>query len=98
MSKRVLDVLENSRQSGRGTLPTTIEEVLWHELGHALEKNLRNVATYDEIKNRMPEYAPSISGYACDSMSEYIAESFCAYNKGISIDPMLAEAFKECER
>ena len=100
MSRRVLEVLENSRQSGRGTVPTTIEEVLWHELGHSLEKNLRNVSNYDEIKRRMPDYAPKISGYACDSFSEYIAETFCAYNKGEkgNIDPMLIEAFKECER
>lgn len=100
LSKRVYEVLENSRQSGRGTVPTTIEEVLWHELGHSLERNLRNVSTYDEIKSRMPEYAPRISGYACDSLSEYIAESFCMYNKGETgaLDPMLIQAFKECER
>lgn len=99
LSKRVLQVLDNSKQTMRATVPTTVEEVLWHELGHALEKSLRNVSNYNEIKARMNDYAPSISGYACDSFSEYIAESFCAYNKGgIGIDPMLIEAFKELER
>lgn len=99
LSKRVLQVLDNSRQTMRATVPTTVEEALWHELGHALEKPLRNVSNYNEIKARMNDYAPNISGYACDSFSEYIAESFCAYNKGeMGIDPMLIEAFKELER
>ena len=99
LSKRVLRVLENSKQTMRATVPTTVEEVLWHELGHSLEKPMRNVSNYAEIKDRMKDYAPNISGYACDSFSEYLAESFCAYNKGESVvDPMLINAFKELER
>ena len=99
LSRRVLQVLENSKDTMRATVPTTVEEVLWHELGHSLEKPLRKVSNYDEIKDRMKDYAPKISGYACDSFSEYLAESFCAYNKGEkNIDPVLIKAFKECER
>lgn len=99
LSRRVLQVLENSKDTMRATVPTTVEEVLWHELGHSLEKPLRKVGNYDEIKDRMKDYAPKISGYACDSFSEYVAESFCAYNKGEkNIDPVLIKAFKECER
>lgn len=99
LSKRVLQVLENSQPTMRATVPTTVEEVLWHELGHSLEKSIRNANNYSEIKERMKDYAPNISGYACDSFSEYLAESFCAYNKGEStVDPMLIEAFEELER
>ena len=100
LSKRVLRVLENSKQTMRATVPQTVEEALWHELGHSLEKNLRKLDSYKEIKNRMPEYAPKVSGYACENESEYIAESFCLYNKKETkdLDPLLLQAFKECER
>jgi hypothetical protein len=100
LSKRVLNVLENSKQTMRATVPQTVEEALWHELGHALEKPLKKVSNFDEIKSRMPDYAPKVSGYACESVSEYIAESFCLYNRGetSALDPMLMQAFKECER
>lgn len=100
LSKRILQVLENSKQTMRATVPQTVEEALWHELGHSLEKPLRKASTYEQIKDRMKEYAPKISGYACESLSEYIAESFCMYNKGDTgvLDPMLIQAFKECER
>ena len=100
LSKRVLNVLENSKQTMRATVPQTVEEALWHELGHALEKPLKKVSNFDEIKSRMPDYAPKVSGYACESVSEYIAESFCLYNRGetSALDPMLIQAFKECER
>ena len=100
LSKRILNVLENSKQTMRATVPQTVEEALWHELGHALEKPLKKVSNYDKIKSRMPDYAPKVSGYACESVSEYIAESFCLYNRGetSALDPMLIQAFKECER
>ena len=100
LSKRILQVLENSKQTMRATVPQTVEEALWHELGHSLEKPLRKASTYEQVKDRMKEYAPKISGYACESLSEYIAESFCMYNKGETnvLDPMLIQAFKECER
>lgn len=99
LSRRVLEVLENSRTSGRGTVPETLEDVLRHEFGHALEKPLRNDPNYAQIKNRQGDYAQGISGYACDSFSEYIAESFCSYQKGEGkADPVLVEAFERLER
>lgn len=99
LSRRVLETLENSRTSGRGLVPETVEDVLTHEFGHSLEKALRNDPNYERIKERQREYAPSISGYACDSLSEYIAESFCSYNKGETVaDPLLVDAFKRLER
>ena len=99
MSKRVLNVLMNSRVSGRGTVPDTIEEVLQHELGHALEKPLRKVPNYELLKERMSKYAPKISGYASDSFSEYVAESFASYRKGENIiDPEMVKAFESLRR
>ena len=43
----------------------------------------------------MSTYAQEISGYACESENEYIAESFCSYMKGETvIDPILREIFE----
>lgn len=99
MSARAYRVLENSKVSGRGTVPDTIEEVINHELGHSLEKQLSNNTNLIALKQRMEQYAPKISGYACESWSEYVAESFASYNKGENVaDPELIKAFKELER
>lgn len=99
MSSRALKVLNNSKISGRGTVPTTVEEVMNHELGHALEKRMKTLDNITELQTRMPQYAPKISGYACDSWSEYVAESFASYRKGEKVaDPELIKAFKTLER
>lgn len=99
MSRRVYNVLMNSRQSGRGTVPETIEEVISHELGHSLERPLRNVANYEALKARMAEYAPRISGYATEDFSEYVAESFASWRKGENlIDPEMVKAFESLKR
>lgn len=99
-SRQLQRVVENSRQSGRSTYPATLEEALWHECGHALDRQMRKMPGYSELESRMMNYAPNISGYACDSMDEYIAESFSAYNAGDYdiLDPMMIEAFRKCER
>lgn len=93
--KRILDL---SAKSGRATVPETFQEAIWHELGHSLEKPLRNVSNYEAIKNGFSQYAESISGYATTELSEYIAESFCAWNKGETIDTELAKGFLELRR
>lgn len=99
MSARALKVLDNSKISGRATVPKTVEEVITHELGHALEKKLRMLDNITELQTRMAQYAPKISGYACDSWSEYVAESFASYKKGETVaDPELIKAFKALER
>lgn len=98
-SARVKRVLENSAISGRGTVPETLEDIITHETGHALEKGLSKLDNFDIIKENMMEYAPKVSGYACDSLSEYIAESFCLYQKeGTIADAELMKAFKMLER
>lgn len=97
-TKRALDVLNASRTSGRGTVPTNVREVLWHELGHSLERSLKDVANFNEIRSGFTTYGEKISGYAATDFSEYIAESFCAWNKGESIDPELIKGFNALKR
>ena len=92
-------VLLASKESGRGTVPETIEEVLYHELGHSLERYLKNHESINQIKENMPAYAEKISGYATADISEYIAESFASYKKGENIiDPILRAAFESLKR
>ena len=99
MSARALKALNNSKTSGRGTVPTTVEDVINHELGHALEKRMKSLDNITELQTRMSQFAPNISGYACDGWSEYVAESFAAYRKGEKVvDPELVKAFKALER
>lgn len=98
-SKRLLDVLEASKKSGRATVPKTIPEVIDHEFGHALEKQLRKMDDYDKIIGNMDEYAEKISGYAAQDESEYIAESFASWRKGENIaDPLIIDAFMRLRR
>ena len=99
LNKYTLKMLENSRTSGRFSVPTTLEEIIDHECGHALEKALRNVSNYDTIVANMGTYAPGISGYAQEKFGEYVAESFCAWRKGgITVDPEIIKAFEELRR
>lgn len=99
MSSRARKVIEAAKTSGRGTVPDTIQDVLHHEFGHSLEKQLRGMDSYKGILDNMPKYAPKISGYATESASEYIAESFASWRKGEGlIDPVLEKAFKNIRR
>ena len=99
MSSMAQRVVANSAVSGRSTIPLTVEEVLWHELGHALEKKIAKTPYFDAIKANMAQYAPKVSGYATETLSEYIAESFCSYKKGENIiDPELVKAFDAVRR
>jgi len=99
MSSRARKVIEASRISGRGTVPDTIQDVLHHEFGHSLERQIRGQENYKAIVENMPKYAPKISGYATESESEYIAESFASWRKGEGlIDPVLEKAFKSIRR
>lgn len=99
MSKRVRDVIFNSKVSGRGTVPETVEDVLNHELGHSLERAMKALPNYEALKAGMPQFATKISGYAADSFSEYVAESFASYRKGEKlIDPEMVKAFEMLKR
>lgn len=92
-------IVENSKVSGRATVPESISDVIAHEFGHSVERLLKKDLKFDEIKSNMASYAPRISGYAHESLSEYIAESMASYLKGEDkIDPVLREAFERLRR
>lgn len=99
MSARLKRVIENSRLSGRGTVPDTIEEAINHELGHSIEKVVKKNPLWEQAKNNMTQYGQLISGYACEDTHEYIAESFCSYMKGETvIDPLMRTIFEGMKR
>lgn len=99
LSRRVLDVVERAKVSGRATVPTSIEEALQHEFGHMLEKEVFNSPMWEEALANMPKYADKISGYAGESKGEYIAESFASYMKGENVvDPVLVKIFESLKR
>ena len=99
MSKRVRNIFEQSKVSGRGNVAESVTDVINHELGHSLEKKIKTLPNYEELKERMSLYAPKISGYATDDFSEYIAESFASFCKGENVaDPEIIKAFKSFRR
>ena len=99
MSSLGRKVFEASKISGRGTVPENIQEAIWHEMGHALEKPMRSLSNYEELRARMAEYGAHVSGYATSSWGEYVAESFASYQKGEGVaDPLMIQAFKALER
>lgn len=95
----VREVIERSKVSGRATVPTTIEEALLHEFGHALERQVKQNPSWSVAKASMGTFADRISGYAGASESEYIAESFASYEKGENLcDPLMVQIFKSLLR
>lgn len=99
MSTRVRKVLEASAKSGRGNVAETVEDVINHELGHALESYLKKLDSFTDLQARMARYADGISGYATESWSEYVAESFASWRRGESVaDPELIKAFESLRR
>ena len=99
MRQIVRETVERSKVSGRATVPKTIEEVLTHEFGHAIEKQVKRSNDWATVKENMGLFANKISGYAGANESEYIAESFCSYMKGEKLcDPMMAKIFESLTR
>lgn len=98
LSPRVRAVVERSRKSGRSTVPDTLPEVIYHELGHKMEKEIYKHELWQTAEKNMNDWADKISGYAGESKSEYIAESFASYNKGEKIDPVMQKIFDSLRR
>lgn len=99
MSRAARTVIENSKISGRGTVPDNITEALTHEFGHALEKQVKKHELWDKVEKDMQTYAPKISGYATTQKGEYIAESFASWQKGEKFaDPNLIKIFESLRR
>jgi hypothetical protein len=98
-SSQLLRVIENSKISGRATIPTTIEQALQHEFGHSLERKVMSNELWGTALENMGSFAPTLSGYACQDTSEYIAESFCSYMQGEGkADPVLVKIFESFKR
>lgn len=99
MSRAARTVIENSKISGRGTVPDNITEALTHEFGHTLEKQVKKHELWDKVEKDMETYAPKISGYATTQKGEYIAESFASWQKGEKFaDPNLIKIFESLRR
>ena len=99
ISRAARTVIENSKISGRGTVPDNITEALTHEFGHALEKQVKKHELWDKVEKDMQTYAPKISGYATTQKGEYIAESFASWQKGEKFaDPNLIKIFESLRR
>lgn len=99
MSTRLKQIIDAYPQSGRATVPETVEEAITHEFGHSLEKLLKKDEAWKDVSSRWGEYAPKVSGYAVTDISEYIAESFASYRKGEKVtDPLLIEMFERLKR
>lgn len=95
---RVLRVLEASRKSGRATVADTLEDIINHELGHALQDRLKYAPNYNTIMLDWEKHAAQISGYATENLGEFVAESFSAWQKGEKIWGELRNAFLSCLR
>lgn len=87
-------VIENGKESGRTTVPSTVEEAIYHEYGHRLESRIPRERR-QEIRESRERYGTKISGYATTDDSEYVAESFCCYMKGETIDPVMKGFFDD---
>lgn len=91
LSKEVKQVVELAKQGVRTIVPETVEESIIHELGHHIEKKVRNQI---DVAESMAKYGRKVSGYATTQEGEYIAESFASYMRGENIiDPALKKVF-----
>ena len=93
------EIAEAYKAAGRTLVGTNISDLITHEIGHhlsygKLNKDLSALGKGKEWK----DYAKHLSGYATSSYGEYVAESFAAYNKGIKIQPALADLFRRLKK
>lgn len=93
------EALQASLKSNRVRVPENAEEIIHHELGHAIEKKIKSDGDIQLLKDNMKVYAENVSGYATTDFGEYIAESFASYMKGEQvIDPLLRERFEQLKK
>ena len=99
LSRKMVETLERSKESGRATVPDTIAEAITHELGHSIEGAVFKNELWKKAEENMPKFANKISGYAGENRSEYVAESFASYLKGEKvIDPVMRKIFEELRK
>ena len=98
-SIKAQEALQASLKSNRVRVPENAEEIIYHEMGHAIEKKIKSDGGIQILKDNMKVYAEDVSGYATTDFGEYIAESFASYMKGEQvIDPLLRERFEQLKK
>ena len=97
LSGSKLKLAETYKEAGRSLVGGTFKDMITHEFGHhvsymqGVNKELLDVLKSSDWN----KFAKHISGYANNSASEYLAESWVAYVKGEInlIDPELTKVF-----
>lgn len=87
-------IAEKYLASGRSLVGgDNVGDLFTHEVGHHAQWTKLTPAQVNELSERMGDYAQGLSGYAQSSNSEYLAESFVAYQKGqyAKLDPKYIE-------
>ena len=98
-NKQILAIIENSKISGRATVPESVEQAIWHEFGHMLEKKVYKHELWPKVLENMGKYSVKVSGYSTVNKGEYVAESFASWLKGENvIDPNLRVIFESFVR
>lgn len=93
------EIAEAYKTAGRALVGTNISDLITHEIGHHLSYGKLNKDLWALGKGKeWKDFAKHLSGYATSSYGEYIAESFAAYNKGIKIQPALADLFRRLKK
>lgn len=110
LSPRQQEVAREILSYKRDVVPETMQDYITHEVGHHIDHTAFRAGVTQARDGRLEhpqrktilanrdKYIPSLSHYASTSGQEYIAESFTAWRKGESIDPMLSDMFKEATR
>ena len=83
LNKKQEEMFRKYEEAGRSLVSgDTVQGLVTHELGHHVQFEGLTTKQFNEMTARRKQYDGKISGYAQESGSEYIAESFVAYMKG----------------
>lgn len=95
LNKKQEELFRKYEEAGRSLVSgDTVQGLVTHELGHHVQWQALKAKEFNELTARRKQYDVKISGYAQESGSEYIAESFVAYMKGerAILDPEFVKA------
>ena len=95
LNKKQEEMFRKYEEAGRSLVSgDTVQGLVTHELGHHVQFEGLTTKQFNEMTARRKQYDGKISGYAQESGSEYIAESFVAYMKGEKsiLDPEFVKA------
>lgn len=72
-------IAERYIKAGRELVDDSLEGMILHELGHNVQWTVVPTKLFNELGENWKEVAEKLSGYAQESKSEYIAESFVSW-------------------